>query len=190
MSSDKVRFLSRNAFAAALLLCAACSVAAQDVRYNALPDTDFTKYKTYRWVRIEGAQYPNEIVDTQIKGSIDSQLSAKGLTKTDDERADLYLGYQVAISEDQQWHTYGAGMGWGPYPAMGYGGGMTTATSSTIHTGTLALDIYDTAAKKLVWRGSASKTLDENAKPEKRQKNLDKAVAKLLKKYPPPAPKE
>jgi len=36
-----------------------------------------------------------------------------------------------------------------------------------------------------VWRGAASKTIDENAKPEKQQKNLAKAVAKLLKNYPP-----
>jgi hypothetical protein len=45
--------------------------------------------------------------------------------------------------------------------------------------------MYDAAEKKLVWRGSASKTLDTKAKPEKRQKNLRKGVAKLLKNYPP-----
>jgi len=36
-----------------------------------------------------------------------------------------------------------------------------------------------------VWRGSASKTIDAKAKPEKQKKNLDKAMAKLLKEYPP-----
>jgi hypothetical protein len=40
-----------------------------------------------------------------------------------------------------------------------------------------------------VWRGSASKTLDPKAKPEKRQKNLGKAMAKMFKNYPPPAKK-
>jgi len=45
--------------------------------------------------------------------------------------------------------------------------------------------MYDPAKKQLVWRGTASKTLDANAKPEKRQKNLQKATAKLLKNYPP-----
>jgi len=62
---------------------------------------------------------------------------------------------------------------------------MSTATSSTIRTGQLDLDMYDSANKRLVWRGTVSKTLDPNAKPEKRQKNLDNAVAKLLKNYPP-----
>jgi hypothetical protein len=37
-----------------------------------------------------------------------------------------------------------------------------------------------------VWRGTASKTLDPKAKPEKKQKNITKAVQKLLKNYPPP----
>ena len=63
---------------------------------------------------------------------------------------------------------------------------MTTSTTSTIYTGQLALDMYNSADKDLVWRGVASKTIDPKAKPDKRQKNLNKAVAKLLKNYPPP----
>ena len=62
---------------------------------------------------------------------------------------------------------------------------MSTSTTSTLYIGTLVLDMYDPAKKQLVWRGTASKTLDANAKPEKRQKNLQKATAKLLKNYPP-----
>ena len=66
---------------------------------------------------------------------------------------------------------------------------MSTTTSSTIHTGQVDIDMYDPALKQLVWRGTVSKTLDPKAKPEKRQKNMQKAFAKLFKKYPP-APKK
>jgi hypothetical protein len=45
--------------------------------------------------------------------------------------------------------------------------------------------MYDSANHDLVWRGVASKTIDTNAKPDKQQKNLTKAVVKLLKNYPP-----
>jgi hypothetical protein len=62
---------------------------------------------------------------------------------------------------------------------------MTTGSTSTIYVGQLALDMYDSANKDLVWRGVASKTLDPKAKPEKQQKNLGKAAKKLLKNYPP-----
>lgn len=35
----------------------------------------------------------------------------------------------------------------------GFGGGMGTATSSTINVGTLGIDFFDLGTKNLVWRG-------------------------------------
>jgi hypothetical protein len=52
----------------ALLACGGAF--AQDVSYNAMPVVDFSKYHTYKWVTIQGASYPNQILDTQIKNSI------------------------------------------------------------------------------------------------------------------------
>ena len=160
----------------ALLACGAAL--AQDVTTNSMPGTDFTKYHTYKWVTIQGATYPNQIVDAQIKNSIDSQLAAKGLTKTDGDKADLYIGYQASVDKEKQWNAYGTG-------GLRWGGGMANASSSTISVGTLVLDMYDPATKQLVWTGRATKTIDPNASQEKRQKNLDKAMQKLLKNYPP-----
>ena len=160
----------------ALLACGAAP--AQDVTFNSMPGTDFTKYHTYKWVGIQGATYPNQIVDTQIKSSIDSQLAAKGLTKTDTDKADLYIGYQASVDQEKQWNAYGTG-------GLRWGGGMANATSSKISVGTLVLDMYDPGSKQLVWTGRATKTLDPGANQEKRQKNLDKAMQKLLKNYPP-----
>jgi hypothetical protein len=45
--------------------------------------------------------------------------------------------------------------------------------------------MYDTAAKRLVWTGSASKTLDPNSSSKDRQENVDKAAKKLLANFPP-----
>jgi hypothetical protein len=179
----------RIALVLALALGAAGVVAAQDVKYNALPGTDFTKFKSYKWVAIDGGTKVDQITDAQIKAAIDKQLAAKGFAKTDDEKADLYIGYQAAVDQERQWNTYNMGGGWGYGPRWGYAGGMGTATSSTINIGTIGLDVYDPSAKQLVWRGAASKTLDAKATPEKREKNLDKAMAKLLKNFPPPVKK-
>jgi hypothetical protein len=65
-----------------LLFLAAGTLAAQDVRYNYMPGTDFAKYHIYKWVNIEGGAHPNQIVDAEIKQAVDSQLTSKGLTKT------------------------------------------------------------------------------------------------------------
>lgn len=162
----------------AAALMASSGVSSQDVRFNAMPGTSFSKYHSYKWVEIEGGSHPNQIVDAQIKQAIDTQLTAKGLTKVDNDKADLYVGYQVAIDQQKQWNAYGMGGGirWG---------GMATATSTTINVGTLVLDMYDPATKQLVWTGTATKTLDPSSNQEKNQKNLDKAMQKLLKNFPP-----
>ena len=156
-----------------------CGVAiAQDVKYNSMPGTDFSKYHTYKWVPIEGASHPNQIVDAEIKQAVDAQLSTKGMTKTDDEKADLYVGYQIAVDQEKQWNAYGMGGGlrWG---------GMASATQSTISIGSLVIDMYDPGTKQLVWTGTASKSLDPSSNQQKNQNNLNKAMAKLLKNYPP-----
>ena len=49
--------------------------------------------------------------------------------------------------------------------------------------GTLVVDLYDAKTKQLIWRGSAEDTLSDKA--EKNEKNLDKGVAKMFKKFPP-----
>ena len=161
---------------AALLACLVAT--GQDVRHNYMPGTDFSKYHTYKWVNIEGGTHPNQIVDAEIKQSVDSQLTTKGLTKTDSDKADLYVGYQIAVDQEKQWNAYGMGGG------VRFGG-MGSATSSTINVGTLVLDMYDPTSKQLVWTGQATKTMDPSSNQEKNQKNLDKAMQKLLKDYPP-----
>jgi hypothetical protein len=176
----------------ALFLIVASSALCQDVRYNYDKGTDFSKFKTYEWVVIKGAQTPDDLTDKQIKAAIDAQLATKGLSKVDTDNADLYIGYQTAIGTEKQFTSFssgGPGWGYGPgwYGGGWYGGGgMTTGSTSTIYTGSLALDMYNSKDKDLVWRGTASKSLDPKAKPDKREKNLNKAVAKLLKNYPPP----
>jgi hypothetical protein len=174
-----------------LFLMGVSSAFAQDVRYDFDKDKDFSKYKTYKWVAIKGAEMPDELTQKALTSAIDTQLAAKGLTKTDSENADLYIGYQTALGQEKEFTSYNTGWGYGPGWGggwYGYGGMSTTTTygsTSTVYIGQLDLSMYDPAAKQLVWRGTASRTLDPKAKPEKKQKNINKAVEKLLKKYPP-----
>jgi hypothetical protein len=164
-----------SALVVALLLVTARTVAAQDVRYNFMPGADFSKYHTYKWVNIEGA-HPDQIMDAEIKQAVDSQLAAKRMTKTDSDKADLYIGYQTAVQQETQWDVEGS-------RAFGMASG--SWTSSTISVGTLVLDMYDPGRKQLVWTASATNTIDTGSDHEKHMKKLDKAMAKLLKNYPP-----
>jgi len=173
----------------ALLLFGLSSAFAQDVRYNFDKETDFSKFKTYKWVDLKDAAKLNDLTDKSIKDAIDADLATKGLTKVDDEKADLYVGYQAAVGQEKQFTSYSSdwGYGGGWYRGGWYGPSSSTTTgqTSTIYVGQLAFDMYDSANHSLVWRGLASKTIDAKAKPDKQQKNLAKAVKKMLKNYPP-----
>ena len=177
----------------ALLLAGASTAVAQDVRYNFDKQASFATFKTYKWVALKGAPPLSDLVDRQVKAAVDAELSRKGLTKATGDDADLYVGYQAAVDQEKEFTSYDTGWGYGPgwYGAGWYGGGggMTTGQTSTIYVGQLAVDMYASSPHTLVWRGVASKTLDQKAKPDKQQKNLEKAVAKLLKNYPPVAKK-
>jgi hypothetical protein len=164
-----------------LLLLASGAAVAQDVKYNFMPGTDFSKYHSYKWITIPENVHPNQIVDQEIKQAIDTQLATKGLTKTDADTADLYVGYQCSVDQERQWSGFGM---------RGIGGGMGSATSSTITNGTLAVDFYDPANKQLVWRGQAAQTLNPSGNQQKDMQKLNKAMAKLLKNFPPPPPKK
>src|ERR1044072_3635675 len=99
----------RISLAGCLLLFVFTAVSAQDIRYNSLPGTDFSKYKTYKWVRVPNAQYPNQILDKQIMQAIDSQLATKGLTQTEADNPDLYVTYQAAVNQEKLWNSYSTG---------------------------------------------------------------------------------
>jgi hypothetical protein len=187
----RTKILAAMAMTALTMLALGAAVA-QDVRYNFDKKTDFSKFKTYKWVDIKDASKFNSIVDQQVKDAVDAQLAAKGLSKTDGDNADLLIGYQGAVGTEKQFSSYNSSWGYGPgwggggwYGGGGMSSGFTNGQTSTIYVGQIAVDMYDSANKDLVWRGVVSKTLDPKAKPEKQQKNLTKAMTKLFKKYPP-----
>jgi Domain of unknown function (DUF4136) len=188
----KLALFASVVFALVLLTFSAIGVVAQDVRYDFDKNKDFSKYKTYKWVPIKGADQPDDLTGKKLTAAVNAELATKGLTMTDSDNADLYIGYQTAIGTEKQFTSYNTGWGYGPGWGggwYGYGGGMSTSTTygstSTVYVGQLDLSMYDPAAKQMVWRGTASKTLDPKAKPEKKEKNIAKAVKKLLKNYPP-----
>jgi hypothetical protein len=155
---------------------------AQDVHYNFDNEANFAKYKTYKWVEIPGGVKLDELIVRQLTSAMEAGLASKGLSKVDADTADVYVGYQAAVTQERQIDMYGTG---GFRMGPRWGGGMATATTTTLLIGSVSLDIYDVGTKQLVWRGVATKTIDQNAKPDKRQKNIQKGVTKLLKNYPP-----
>ena len=191
----------------------------QDVHYNYDRGANFQSYKTYQWVDPKSgspradvpaglpsppAGLPNlpigpppgsgssvsddQLLDQDIKRAVDAQLAEKGLTKVD-KGGDLLVGYQANVREEKSidlWGSGGNGL-WGG----GWGGGFSSVQgqTSTIPIGSLVVGLYDPARKQMIWRGDASKTVNLKKDANKNYQNLQKAMVKLFKNYPPQAGK-
>ena len=180
-----MRLRNRLTFLLTILFVVVCAYA-QDVHYNYDRGANFAAYKTYQWVDLPG-RVTDQLIDQAIKRSIDEQLAQKGLTKVESD-AGLQVGYQAVINLEKSVNLSAWGTRGGPAGFGGFGGldnGTVTGQTSTIPVGVLVVDLYDPAKKQLIWRGDASKTIDLKKDPDKNYKNLQKAMAKLFKNYPP-----
>jgi hypothetical protein len=182
MSFKSIPDLVRLVSLAYVLILTSTVVSAQQVVYNFMPGTDFSKYHTYKWVDIPSNVHPNQIVAQEIRDAVNNVLAAKGFALATGDKADLNVGYQCSVDQERQWNAWGMGGGlrWG---------GMASAESSTITNGMLAVDFYDPTSQQLIWRGSAAQTLNPSGNQQKDIERLNKAVAKLLRNFPPTAKK-
>ena len=57
-----------------------------------------------------GAQL-SDLVDRQIKAGVDAELAKKGLTKSDSDTADLYIGYQAAVGQEKEYTSFDTRLG-------------------------------------------------------------------------------
>jgi len=169
------------------LLVAPALLLAQKTTYDFDKNEDFTKFKTYAMK--DGTPVGQKLIDDRIVDAIDTQLKAKGLTKSE-SNPDVVVVYHVAFDKQKDISSFSSGFGggYGPY-GYGWGGGFNSTSTTTqvrdILIGTLVIDMADAQKKEVVWRGMATKEIDTNAKPDKRDKSINKAVEKVFKNYPP-----
>jgi len=174
--------MKRIALRVALVLgFAAGHAAAQEVTYNFDRDADFSKFFSYKWVDIKSEQQVDHLTAQQITIVIDNELAKRGLFKTDSDYADLYIGYQAALSRQTLWMAYRDGWGYGPR----WGGGLASIAEASVHAGQIDLDIYAAAEKKLVWRGAVSNAFNLGLSLGSSETKLQKSAEKLLQNYPP-----
>jgi hypothetical protein len=80
-----------------------------DTQYNR--DTNFSQFHTYRWITITSSSAPNQITAENIVNAINTQLAQKGLVQTA-ANADLLVGYQTSINQQQQLNWFNDGGPW------------------------------------------------------------------------------
>jgi uncharacterized protein DUF4136 len=171
---------SSIALIAALVLAPAVLLA-QKTSFDYDKTASFAAFKTYALK--DGTKVGDPLIDSRIVAAIESELAAKGLTKSD-AKPDVTVVYHIAFDKKQDittFNTGGGGYRWGG------GWGTTDVRVNEILVGTLVIDIADANKGDLAWRGIGVKEVDVQAKAEKRDKNINSAVAKILKNFPPKA---
>jgi hypothetical protein len=159
------------------LLISAAPILAQQTYADYNHTADFTQFHTYAWGE---SPNPNQIANSFLaqtaQTAVNTQLQAKGLTLVKEtDSPDLIVIGSGGLKQQTTYNSWSTG-GW-------RFGGTTTVTPETNVIGTLIVDIYNAKAKALVWRGTASNTLNQS-NSNKNNQIVTKAVQKLFKQYP------
>lgn len=170
---------------------AACPLPAfaQKVRVGYDTKTDFVKFRSYTWAS-PTMPTTRPLLYASITGSIDRELEAKGLARTEHD-GDLVLipaggmefGLNVAAGTPTL-STFG-----GSAPAIDAtmwtgAAGPSNLMAPYVPEGTLLLTFVNRASNKVIWTGTVTEKLDVENKTES-LKRIDKAIVKLLKQFPP-----
>src|SRR4029077_16632505 len=136
-------------------------LSAQQVKTDYDRSANFAQYKTYSW---EQVKTKNALDIDRIKAAVNLALAAKGWTQVD-SGGDVSIVAMEITRNQQTLNTFydGFGGGWGWRRFGGGGFGEATTTTETYKVGTLVIDLFDSKAKKLLWRGASSDTLSDNS---------------------------
>ena len=186
------------AAALAALLVLGCSTGAK-VRLDYDPKEDFQTLQSYAWAPMTADEQQeksrNSLTHERIQSAIDARLTARGYTKVNEAQADFLVTHTVTVERRTQVQETRMAVGYGRYGMRsGVGIGYGFPVESTIYqyqykVGTLIIDIIDARQRRLVWRGSGERTLDEEITPEQRTALINATVDEILSRFPPASKK-
>jgi hypothetical protein len=166
--------------AIAMFLVVTAASFAQQVKTDYDHSANFGQYKTYSWGKV---QTRDPLLVERIKDAVNGALTAKGWTQVESGGDVSVVAMDIAHNQQTLntfYDGFGGGWRWGGF-------GDATTTTETYKVGSLVIDLFDAKTKNLIWRGSSSDTLSNNA--DKNTKNLDKGVQKMFAHFPPEAKK-
>jgi len=160
-------------------------------------DTNFAALETYAWsssrhLSTGSANVDSHMLEARVRASIDRVLTAKGYRVAPADEADFLVTFHSVVQRkleatdlDGQ-RGYGAGLGRADDFGAAYGGGGGTGSIvEEYEEGTLAIGILPTNGGSPLWRGAARASLFDDATYQKRTARLERAVKRVLSKFPP-----
>jgi hypothetical protein len=163
----------------------ACSHAKVETQFD--PKAEYGRYKTWSWIAEEpgpeqAQAVRNPAVLGLVRSAVERELAARGLARATGAEPDLLVAVHGFAHDRIEVTHYGyaepVAYGWYSPPGA-YG-----TNVQQYREGTLILDLVDAKTKQLVWRGTATDTVQSTSEVPK---VIDGAVKEMLGHYPPKA---
>jgi hypothetical protein len=159
------------------MILMANAVFAADVKTDFSKSTNFAAYKTFMWIK--EPTIADSLVRERVMREINAALTARGLRLVAAE-ADLCIAAHIATKGERTLDAFYDG--YGDWRWVG-GFGAAPTTTTMYDSGTLLVDLFDGNSKEAIWRGTSSKAFSGD--PQKNAKDLNEAVVKMFKDFPP-----
>ena len=155
--------------------------------------TNFSNLKTFDWmpnatISVNDPRVIDHVVESNIKNAVLNELSKKGYKKISDGEPDFYIAYHASLKEKTRDVTLTNYYGYSGYPetwAYWSGPSSTETYTVTFDEGMVVLDFVDPATKQPIWRGTAQAEVTLTDQPEQKRDRTNKAINKILAKFPP-----
>ncbi|MDX2474055.1 MAG: DUF4136 domain-containing protein [Candidatus Krumholzibacteria bacterium] len=170
-----------------VLLWALGGCSSMSVTYDYDNNVTWEGLKTYAWLASTNEMSENPakdsmsggLLDKRIRAAVDWEMEQRGIKTGDDP--DLLIKYYLGAEQKVQVTDWG--YRYSDY-YWGYGGRQIDVYQFT--QGTLVIDIIDAKTKALIWRGTATDTVDEGQRsPEETEARVNDVVNKILANFPP-----
>jgi len=145
------------------------------------PNADLLAYRSYAWLAAppKDPQFSNanaDLLDWRVRTAVDTEMHARGYTRTAPDAPDLWVRYHIHIREtdvesfqDYYWYRMGGGSD-SPQDTFVFG----------YEEATLIVELLDAQTRQLVWRASVAAPRSKESKQER----VAQAVALMFEKYP------
>ncbi|NND63539.1 MAG: DUF4136 domain-containing protein [Flavobacteriaceae bacterium] len=147
-------------------------------------EANFNEYQSFAFFKpgIDKAEV-SDLDKKRILRAIDSELSAKGMKKSEDPSILVSIFTKERERVDVYNNNFGWGWGWNPWWYGGwYGNNVATTTE-----GSLYIDFIDAKTNELVWQGIGRARLITHSDIDKKEARIREIVREILSKYPPGA---
>ncbi len=144
--------------------CAPSKTIYHDVKYDYDINIDFSRMKTYQWVKMPATQSIDDFNRVRIRDYVDSELGSKGLRMTD-KNPDMFIV-----------------MFGGNYKAVD----MKVLMDYEVYTvGRLKLALFEATTNREIWWGETQADLFHDMTPDQKDQVTKTAVTRILEHYPP-----